>query len=68
MEQSLVKDLDAAESLVDGFYLFEDESFFDFFKVEHCLEELGIFQLQKEVETFNFINAVYVSIGFEVVI
>ena len=45
MEQSLVENLDAAESLVYGFYLFEDESFLDLFEVEHRLEELGIFQL-----------------------
>ena len=68
MEQSFVEDLDAAESLVDGFYLFEDESFLDLFEVEHSFEELGIFQLQKEIETFNLINSVYVPIGFEVII
>ena len=68
VEQSFVEDLDAAESLVDGFYLFEDESFLDLFEVEHSFEELGIFQLQKEIETFNLINSVYVPIGFEVII
>ena len=68
VEQSLVENLDAAESLVYGFYLFEDESFLDLFEVEHSFEELGIFQLQKEIETFNLINSVYVPIGFEVII
>ena len=68
MEQPFIKDLDAAEFLVDRFYLFENETFLDLLEVKHGLEKFRIFQLQKEVKTFNFINTVDVPICFEVII
>ena len=68
VQQALIEDLDAAQALVDGFDLFEDEAFFDFLEVEHQFEQFRVFEVQEVLETLNLIDSADVAIGFEVVV
>jgi hypothetical protein len=68
VEQSLVEDLDAAETLVDGLYFFEDEAFFDFLEIEHAFEQVRIPQFQEVIKAFKLLHLIEMAVGLEVIV
>ena len=68
VEQSLVENLDAAETLVDGLYFLEDEAFFDFLEIEHAFEQVRIPQFQEVIKVFKLLHLIEMAVGLEVIV
>ena len=49
------------------FDIFEDESFFDFFEVEHGFEEFRIFESQEMFEGLYILKFIEMSVSFEMI-
>ena len=67
VEQALIEDFHTTETLIDRFDLLQYKSFFDFLKIEHTLEQIGIPQFQEMFKMLEFLNLVEMPIGFEVI-
>ena len=67
MQKSFVEDLNATESLIYGFYLFENKSFLDLLEIKHGFKEGRVLEFKKEFKALDLINAIDVPIGSKMI-